>query len=67
MTVPGPEVERLAKIARQHRVHLVVGLIERVGTTLYCAAVTVDDAGEVVGRRRKVMPTGERTVGLGTR
>lgn len=63
VTVPGPEVERLAKIARRHRLHLVVGLIERVGTTLYCAAVTVDDAGEVVGRRRKVMPTGsERLV-----
>jgi nitrilase len=63
VTVPGPEVERLAKIAREHRLHLVVGLIERVGTTLYCAAVTVDDAGELVGRRRKVMPTGsERLV-----
>jgi nitrilase len=63
VTIPGPEIERLCDIAREHRVHLVVGLIERAGTTLYCAAVTLDEDGVVVGRRRKVMPTGsERLV-----
>ena len=34
------------------------GLIERVGTTLYCATVTLDDHGALIGSRRKVMPTG---------
>ena len=63
VTVPGPEVERLADIAREHGLHLVVGLIERADTSLYCAAVTISDDGEIVGRRRKVMPTGsERLV-----
>jgi nitrilase len=63
VTIPGPEVERLAEIARECRLHLVVGLIERAGTTLYCGALTVNDAGDVVGSRRKVMPTGsERLV-----
>jgi nitrilase len=63
VTVPGPEVDRLGEIARENELHLVVGLIERVGTTLYCGAVTIDDAGRVVGVRRKVMPTGsERLV-----
>jgi nitrilase len=63
VTVPGPEVEHLGDIAREHRLHLVVGLIERVDTSLYCAAVTLSDDGELVGRRRKVMPTGsERLV-----
>jgi nitrilase len=62
-TIPGPEVARLGEIAAAHGLHLVVGLIERAGTTLYCAAVTVDDAGAVVARRRKLMPTGsERLV-----
>lgn len=61
--VPGPQVDELRRIAVDHRIHLVVGLIERAGTTLYCAAVTIDDCGEVIGRRRKVMPTGtERLV-----
>lgn len=63
VTVPGPEVERLCEIARDHGLHLVVGLIERAGSSLYCAALTIDDEGQVVGFRRKVMPTGsERLV-----
>ena len=63
VTVPGAEVERLGEVARENELHLVVGLIERVGTTLYCGAVTIDDTGRVVGVRRKLMPTGsERLV-----
>jgi nitrilase len=57
VTVPGPEIDRLCDIARETRLHLVVGLIERVGTSLYCSALTIDDQGGVVGKRRKVMPT----------
>lgn len=63
VTVPGPEVDELCAIAIRHAMHLVVGLIERAGNTLYCASVTVDDSGCLIGRRRKVMPTGaERLV-----
>ena len=58
VTVPGPEVDTLCEIATSHRLHLVVGLIERTGTSLYCAALTIDAGGHVVGQRRKVMPTG---------
>lgn len=58
VTVPGPEVERLCEIARDNELHVVVGLIERAGSSLYCGAVTIDDEGGVVGFRRKVMPTG---------
>jgi len=61
--VPGPQLDELRGIAADNRIHLVVGLIERAETTLYCAAVTIDDTGELIGRRRKVMPTGsERLV-----
>ena len=56
--VPGPEVDALAAIAAEWGLHLVVGLIERAETTLYCASVTIDDAGRLVGKRRKLMPTG---------
>lgn len=58
VTLPGPQIDQLAKIAARRRLHMVVGFIERAGTSLYCAAVTLDDVGQVVGRRRKVMPTG---------
>jgi nitrilase len=58
VTLPGPEIDLLREIAASRRLHMVVGFIERAGTSLYCATVTIDDTGEVVGRRRKVMPTG---------
>lgn len=58
VTFPGQEVDRLREIARAHRVHLVVGFIERAASSLYCATVTLDDSGAVIGRRRKIMPTG---------
>jgi|GEM_PF-3695553 len=71
--VPGPQVDELRRVAAENHIHLVVGLIERAQTTLYCAAVTIDDSGELIGRRRKVMPTGSETgsdrgatAGLGT-
>ena len=60
---PGPETDELAAISTRHGLHMVVGFIERAGSSLYCATVTTDDTGTVIGRRRKVMPTGsERLV-----
>jgi nitrilase len=58
VTNPGPELEQLGQIAADHGLHLVVGFVERAGTSLYCATATIDDAGQMIGRRRKVMPTG---------
>src|SRR5690349_4661 len=34
--VPGPAVDALARTARTHQIHLVVGVVERGGGTLYC-------------------------------
>src|SRR5881392_3512030 len=39
VVVPGPDVDRLSRVARDHRLHLVVGVIERGGDTLYCTAL----------------------------
>ena len=50
--------EALERIARQTGVFVVTGLLERSGGTLYCAAVYVCPRRGVVGKRRKVMPTG---------
>jgi nitrilase len=63
VTVPGPELAEVASIAASHGLHMVVGFIEAAASSLYCATVTVDDSGAVIGSRRKVMPTGtERLV-----
>ncbi|EME84674.1 uncharacterized protein MYCFIDRAFT_134006 [Pseudocercospora fijiensis CIRAD86] len=55
--------EYLEKVARETGVFVVTGLVEKTGGTLYCAVVYVDPQRGVIGKRRKVMPTGsERLV-----
>jgi len=57
VTVPGPEATDIGKIAAKVRAHIVTGTIERDGGTLYCAVLHFNDRGELIGRRRKLMPT----------
>lgn len=59
---PGPEVDRIAKLAGDLGVDLVVGAIERAskeegGGTLYCSALVFSARGQYLGKRRKLMPT----------
>ncbi len=61
--VPGPAVDTLGEIARQSRAHLVIGVIERDGGTLYCTVLFFAPDGRFMGKHRKLMPTGsERLV-----
>lgn len=53
----GPELRRIEKAARQHRVFVVLGIVERGGSTLYCTIVYFDPKRGRVGSRRKLMPT----------
>lgn len=55
--VPGPAVEALGATAREHGVYLVIGVIERDGGTLHCSVLFFDDAGNLLGKHRKLMPT----------
>ncbi|KAM3521499.1 hypothetical protein NHJ13051_006201 [Beauveria bassiana] len=50
--------EELERIAQETGVFLVVGLIEKAGGTLYCSVVYVCPKEGMLGKRRKVMPTG---------
>lgn len=54
--VPGPEVDTLEATAQDHKVHLVVGVIERDGGTLYCTVLFFSPDG-YLGKHRKLMPT----------
>lgn len=56
--LPGPEQQALGRIARDNEVHLVIGVIERSGGTLYCSVLFFDPSGAYLGKRRKLMPTG---------
>lgn len=61
--VPGPYIDELAVLAGDLGIHLVTGVIERSGGTLYCTVVFFDDKGNLLGKHRKLMPTGsERTI-----
>lgn len=63
VTLEGDEVRRLVEASAEHRIHLVVGIIERLGNTLYCTALLISPDEGLVGNHRKLMPTGsERLV-----
>ncbi len=53
---PGPEIEMLAELAQKFGLHLVIGVIERDGGTLYCTSLLFSPEG-LVGKHRKLMPT----------
>ncbi|MGO1836467.1 nitrilase-related carbon-nitrogen hydrolase, partial [Agrococcus casei] len=56
VTLEGDEVRRLVEASAEHRVHLVVGIIERLGNTLYCTALLISPDEGLVGNHRKLMP-----------
>lgn len=55
--VPGPVTQTLGAAARQFGQHLVIGVIERAGGTLYCTVLFFGPDGTLLGKHRKVMPT----------
>ena len=61
IAVPGPETERIAKLAADLGLDIVVGVMERSeagrGGTLYCTALTVSREGRLLGKHRKLVPT----------
>src|SRR5438093_4786691 len=67
VTIPGPDSDRLAEIARTHAIWLAVGANELERGTIYNALLVYSPAGELALHHRKLMPTNhERLVwGLG--
>jgi nitrilase len=55
--VPGPAVDALGRVAKNSRIYLVIGVIERDGGTLYCTVLFFSPDGAYLGKHRKVMPT----------
>lgn len=62
MVVPGPATDALGQIAREAGIYLAIGVIERdqtfSGGTLYCTLVYFGPDGRLLGKHRKLKPTG---------
>ncbi len=63
ISLDGPELKALAEVVDETNVIVVMGIIERLGRTLYCTAVTLIPGQGLANFRRKLVPTGqERTI-----
>lgn len=54
----GPELAILTEAVRETGLFVVIGCLERDGGTLYCTALFLDGEAGLVGKHRKLMPTG---------
>jgi nitrilase len=57
ITLDGKEVAQLVAASREFNVFVVIGVIERLGNTLYCTALMISPEDGLVGNHRKLMPT----------
>lgn len=53
----GPEVGAVRQAADDADMLVVIGIIERAGSTLYCTALIIDGANGTMAPHRKLMPT----------
>jgi nitrilase len=62
ITIPSDAVTRLCDIAREHRIAVVMGInecnAEASRTTLYNSLLYIGADGSILGRHRKLVPTG---------
>jgi nitrilase len=58
LELPGPAFTRIQRAVAGHGSHVVLGVVERAGGTLYCTALLLAPDGTLLGRHRKLVPTG---------
>jgi len=66
--VPSPTTDMLCDAARENDIDIVIGVVERdskTGGTLYCTALIIGREGEILGKHRKLKPTGAERVEWG--
>jgi nitrilase len=62
VAVPGETTEVLGQAARKHGIYLVMGVIEKEGGTLYCTILYFGPDGTLLGKHRKLKPTGSERI-----
>ena len=64
-SIPGPSTEYFGKLAKQHDLHIVAGLLERDKHLVYNVSVLIGPDGKIIGKYRKVtLPRGEIEGGI---
>ncbi|HMF13030.1 MAG TPA: carbon-nitrogen hydrolase family protein [Gemmataceae bacterium] len=64
-SVPGPSTDYFGKLAKQHDLYIVAGLLERDRHLVYNVAVLLGPDGKVAGKYRKLcLPRGEIAGGI---
>ncbi|WP_293977047.1 carbon-nitrogen hydrolase family protein [Sphingomonas sp.] len=58
IALDGPELAILVEAAGETDMFVVLGCLERDGGTLYCTALFLDGRKGLIGKHRKLMPTG---------
>lgn len=53
----GIEVKMLCKLAKRCNTFIIIGVIERGHSTLYCTALFISNEGELLAKHRKLVPT----------
>jgi predicted amidohydrolase len=63
--IPGPATDYFGKLARQHGLHIVVGLVERERHLVFNTGVLIGPDGKFIGKYRKVvLPRTEIEAGI---
>ncbi|WP_421854517.1 carbon-nitrogen hydrolase family protein [Novosphingobium sp.] len=57
VALDGPEIALVREAAGAAGMVVVIGVIERMGSTLYCTALIIDGAAGTMAHHRKLMPT----------
>lgn len=53
-SIPGPDSERIASLAKKHGLMIAIGIDEKDGDHLYGAAILVDRKGQLLWKHRKI-------------
>jgi predicted amidohydrolase len=52
--IPGKDSDRIAELARKHKIMIAIGLDEKDGDKLYDSAILVDKTGKLLWKHRKI-------------
>jgi len=52
--IPGPTTERIAELARKHKLMICIGLAEKAGDELYDSVILVGTDGKIFAKHRKI-------------